>query len=237
MITKSASKIVCIGHRGAAGYAPENTLGSIQKALNLGADWIEIDVHALQSEIIVIHDRSLKRTTSGRGHIQRHSLSYIRSLDAGTGEKIPLLSEVFDLVNQKAGLLIELKGLNCAIQVGHFISKKIRAGWSKNKIIVSSFKHNQLQLIHDHFPQIPIGVLYRFPRRGYTKIAIHLNAVSVHLPLRPIRKIWIQEAHNANLKVFVYTVNHPPTMRRLVQWGVNGFFSDYPDRVIAVRNE
>lgn len=230
-------EIICIGHRGAAGHAPENTLDSIETAMRLGAGWIEIDVHAVHDEILVIHDHSLNRTTSGRGHMRHYSLSHLRSLDAGNGEKIPLLSEVFDRVDRRAGLHIELKGPGTAVRAGRLISEKIRAGWPADKIVVSSFRHARLRLIRRRFPRIPIGVLYHLPGKGYTRTARELGAVSVHLPWRLIRKAWIREAHEANLRVLAYTVNHTAAMRRLIRWGVDGFFSDYPDRVIAVRRE
>jgi glycerophosphoryl diester phosphodiesterase len=100
--------MICFGHRGAAGYAPENTLASVEKAISLGADWVEVDVYAVENELVVIHDDRLERTTNGSGYIIEQSLEYLRSLDAGEGEKIPFLREIFDLV-------VELRTIPCFI--------------------------------------------------------------------------------------------------------------------------
>ena len=99
-----------IGHRGASGYAPENTLKAFELALTQGCEWLELDVHLLDSKLIVIHDEQLDRTTSGQGLINDHSLDAIRRLDAGDGEKVPYLDEVIEMVDGRATINIELKG-------------------------------------------------------------------------------------------------------------------------------
>src|SRR6187455_3135798 len=96
------SGFLCIGHRGACGHEPENTLRSVRRALELGAHGIEIDVHYVHGELLVIHDAKLERTTNGRGYISRKSLADLRALDAGQGERIPTLREVFETVNRAA---------------------------------------------------------------------------------------------------------------------------------------
>jgi len=104
-----------IGHRGAMGYEPENTLRSFKKALDLKVDMIELDVYVCKSdELIVIHDDKVDRTTNGQGYVVNKTFEELRTLDAGKNEKIPTLSEVLNLVNRKAKLNIELKGKkNC----------------------------------------------------------------------------------------------------------------------------
>jgi glycerophosphoryl diester phosphodiesterase len=228
-------QILCIGHRGAAGYAPENTLLSIRKAIELQADWIEIDVHAVHDNLFVIHDGTLNRTTSGRGRLNRKSLSEIRSYDAGNGEKIPFLAEVFETIDQHAGLHIELKGHDSALPAGQFIMEMIRKGWPREEIIVSSFWHNQLLLLHQNFPSVQIGVLCRFPNPKNIQIAKKLNAVSLHLPWQFTRRELIEEAHSYGLDVLIYTVNQKSQMQDFIEMGVDGIFSDFPDRVIDMR--
>ncbi|HQH27580.1 MAG TPA: glycerophosphodiester phosphodiesterase family protein, partial [Oligoflexia bacterium] len=96
--------MLSIGHRGAMGHEPENTLRSVAKALTLGADWIEVDVYNAQDKLVVIHDDRLERTTDGTGRVVGQTLDYLRSLDAGKGEKIPFLEEVFAVVDHRAGI-------------------------------------------------------------------------------------------------------------------------------------
>src|SRR3954464_9724202 len=105
--TPLMSGLLCIGHRGACGHEPENTLRSVRRALELGAHGIEIDVYFVDGEIIVIHDAKLERTTNGKGYVARKSLAYLRSLDAGKGERIPTLRQVFDTVDRRAFINIE----------------------------------------------------------------------------------------------------------------------------------
>ena len=125
------NELICFAHRGASGHEPENTLLSIQMALSLGAQWIEIDVHAAEGELVVIHDKRLERTTDGRGYVAEQSLEYLRSLDAGKGERIPLLREVFDLVGRRAGINIELKGHGTATPAVSFIDEYVKPhGWT-----------------------------------------------------------------------------------------------------------
>ena len=99
-----------IGHRGASGYEPENTLRSFEKALELGCSWIELDVHVVGDQLVVIHDDDLSRTTDGFGLVSTSSFNYLRSLNAGKGEQVPILQEVLDLVGQRCRVNIELKG-------------------------------------------------------------------------------------------------------------------------------
>lgn len=106
--------MICFGHRGACGHEPENTLRSVRRALELGADGIEVDVHLADGRLVVIHDDTLNRTTNGTGPVAEKSFACLRSLNAGQGERIPTLEEVFDTVNRRAIVNIELKGLGTA---------------------------------------------------------------------------------------------------------------------------
>ncbi len=136
--------MLCIGHRGAKGHAPENTLLSIQKAISLGAHWIEIDVYVVENELIVIHDNRLERTTNGIGYTSEQKLSYLRSLDAGQGQQLPTLREVFDMVNRAVGINVEIKGFHTAEKLVQLIEEYIYQGWTYQDILISSFNHYEL---------------------------------------------------------------------------------------------
>jgi glycerophosphoryl diester phosphodiesterase len=100
----------CIGHRGACGHAPENTLSSFELAIEMGCPWIELDVYHIDGELLVIHDDTLERTTNGTGDVMDQSVAYLRTLDAGDGQQIPTLNEIIELVGHRAGINVELKG-------------------------------------------------------------------------------------------------------------------------------
>jgi glycerophosphoryl diester phosphodiesterase len=135
------NKILKIGHRGAKGYEPENTLVSFEKAIEMGADGIELDVHlSLDGHLIVIHDETIDRTTNGKGVVNQMTLQELKSFTINRKYTIPTLEEVLDLVNQRCFVNIELKNQDTAEKVvqliKHYISVK---NWTHAHFIVSSF--------------------------------------------------------------------------------------------------
>jgi glycerophosphoryl diester phosphodiesterase len=221
--------VLCIGHRGAGGHEPENTLRSVRRALDMGADGIEIDVHCLDGALIVIHDATLNRTTDGSGPLRRRTLAQVRGLDAGKGERIPLLHEVLDAVDRRALVNIELKGPRTAAPVQALLRQYIaRRGWSPKDFLISSFRRAELRQLRGS--GLPIGILFvRSPRR-FRPLARELDAWSVHVPLQRVAPRLVSRVHADGRKLFVFTVNDRADMERLQQWGVDGIFSDYPDR-------
>ena len=151
--------MLCIGHRGARGHAPENTLASVRKACALGAHCVEIDVHLVDGELLVIHDDRLERTTNGTGYLKDHSFAELRELDAGADEQIPTLREVCSALTGAVGIDIELKGPDTAAPVARQIAELRKQGWSDNRILVSSFDHEQLAQVRELDPNIKLGIL------------------------------------------------------------------------------
>ncbi len=229
--------MLCIGHRGAMGYEPENTLLSIAKALTLGVDWIEIDVHNVENNLIVLHDLRLERTTNGTGSICDRSFAYLRSLDAGKGQQIPILAEVLETVERRCGINIELKGNKTAELVINLIQEYIARGWQYEEFLVSSFNHYELKQVKDICPQIAIGVLIYGLPLNYLEIAAELNAVAVILACDYVTKEIVQKIQNRGFKVFVYTVNDPEDIKTMHLLNVDGIFSNYPDRVLRAMVE
>lgn len=225
--------MLCIGHRGAKGYLPENTLGSIRKALDLGARYIEIDVYNVEGHLAVFHDNRFERTTDGEGYIQAKSFAYLRTLDAGNGELIPTLAEVCREVNGEACLNIELKGPGTAAPVAKAVTQMVGQGWRKSAFLVSSFDHRQLVEMKKLDPEILLGALMCGLPVDDAKYAQDLGAYSVHPSMEFLDQRFIEDAHARNLKVFAYTVNHREDIDKLYQLGVDGVFTDFPDRVLS----
>jgi glycerophosphoryl diester phosphodiesterase len=221
--------LLCIGHRGAAGHEPENTLLSVRRALEMGAGGIEIDVHSLQGELIVIHDSRLNRTTNGTGLLRHHTLAQVRSLDAGKGERIPLLSEVLETVNRRALVNIELKGPRTASPVLALLRDFIALrGWSPTDFLLSSFRRAELRQLRDS--GIPIGILFARSARLFRPLARALGASYIHVPLARVTPGLVSRVHADGRKLLVFTVNTRPDMDRMQQMAVDGIFTDYPDR-------
>ncbi len=196
-----------IAHRGAMGYAPENTLRAIKKALQLDNDCIEIDAHFIDQHLLVIHDNTLERTTNGKGSIYSKTFSQLRQLDAGQGEKIPTLEEVCNLINKKLCINIELKGKNTALPVSILIQKYLRQGWNIKHFLVSSFHYEELALFHQLVPECPIGVLTTEASQECITLAVKLEAQFINPCLECVTEDFVKQCHRENLKVLVYTVS------------------------------
>lgn len=229
----TSKSFIKIGHRGAMGYEPENTLLSFKKALELGVDAIELDVYVCKTgELVVIHDDKVDRTTNGGGYVMEKTFDELRKLDAGKGEKIPTLSEVLDLVNRKVKVNIELKGVGTAKPVSDLVKYYVgNKGWNFDDFIVSSFNHYELKEFSALSPNVKIGVLIVGIPLGFAEFAEKLNAYSVNLCVEFINQEFVDDAHKRGMKVFVWTVNDLDEIKRIKSLGVDGIFSNFPDRL------
>ena len=224
--------MLCIGHRGAMGHEPENTLLSIKKAIALGVDAVEIDVYNLENNLVVIHDRDLSRTTNGTGYLENSSFTYVRSLDAGKGEQVPILEEVFKIVDRQVIINIELKGNNTAKLVVDLIQKYLKLGWFYSDFVVSSFNHDELHRVKAICPNIITGMLiYGLPWQ-YLASAQQLQADLVIPHLDYVTSELIESVHQQGLRVWVYTVNQPDDIKLMRALGADAIFTNYPERVI-----
>jgi glycerophosphoryl diester phosphodiesterase len=221
---------ICFAHRGASGHAPENTLMAIRKALEMRAPWVEVDVYLSEGDLVVIHDRQLERTTNGAGDVTRRNISYIRSLDAGKGEKIPFLREVFETVSGRAGINIELKGEDTAGPVSTLIGDYVAQGkLDYDRVLVSSFNHRLLLEVTLRNSKILIGALFEKITKETARFAEEMGAFSIHLHRRAVTAEFVTEAHRRGMKVFVYTVNRSEGVRRMKGYGVDGVYTNYPE--------
>jgi len=218
---------VCIGHRGASGHAPENTLKAFENAIAMGCPWLELDVYVVENEIIVIHDDELERTTNGQGPVMAATFPYLRSLDAGEGEQIPRLIEVIELVRHRAGINIELKGPETARAVNALLGELRQSGWDAEEFLISSFDHRELARVDGAYRR---GALFQRKPEDYFSRTDRLSAYSINLSNRLTNQSLVAEAHRRGLKVFVYTVNERDEMQRLKDIGVDGVFTNFPDR-------
>ncbi|MGK0254372.1 MAG: glycerophosphoryl diester phosphodiesterase [Mariniflexile sp.] len=226
------NSILKIGHRGAKGHLAENTLESIKKALNLGADGIEIDVHRCASgELVVFHDFTLDRMTNVSGEVSKHTLKQIRQAEVKGHCQIPTLSEVLTFVNNKCLINIELKGHDTAKEASRliqfFVEKK---GWDYKNIIVSSFQKNLLETVYMINDKIPLGVLTDSNLDAAVNFAKSIHAVSIH-PDYTLLTQEIVDNLKEDFKVFTYTVNNLKPIKRIKSYGVDGIISDFPDRL------
>lgn len=220
-----------IAHRGASGEYPENTLLAFRQALAQGADAIELDVFAVEGELIVIHDPHLQRTTNGRGSIYQHSLAQLATIDAGAGEPIPLLWQVLQLVQGHCWLNIELKGPDTLEPLLKLLQRAERElNYDLNSLLISSFNHKLLAAIKAARPELKTGALTASLPTDNCAFAAQLQAYSVHCDAGFIDETLVADAKARQLQLYVYTVDEADDLARLKALGVDGVFTNYPAR-------
>ncbi|MBW3730291.1 glycerophosphodiester phosphodiesterase [Aeromonas dhakensis] len=222
-----------IAHRGASGLAPENTLKAIRLALTLGAGAIEIDVQQADGELWVFHDRRLERCTDGRGVLMAQSRTYLESLNAGEGEGIPTLWQVMEAIAGQAELHIELKGAQTADEVARLTQRaEAELGFAPTQWVVSSFHHPELARFAALRPDIRLGALTSTIPLTLAKFAAELGAWSLNCDVDFVDQALVQDAHDRGLKVLVYTVDDPADQAMMAAIGVDGIFTNRPDRFL-----
>jgi glycerophosphoryl diester phosphodiesterase len=230
-----------VGHRGARGLAPENTIASFETARQIGVDWVELDVHVSKDDqLVVMHDATVDRTTDGHGYLRDMTLSEIRGLDAGSwfdsrfaGQKVPTLPEVLEWGKGEPGLVIELKG---GFQQA-LVPKVVDLIWNHDRVsqvILISFNHRAIQHVKALRPEIRTGILYVARLVNSVAVARDVGADALHPNYNYVDPDLVHEAHTAGLAVSTWTVNEPEIMGKLVEMGVDSIATDYPDRLVAV---
>jgi len=226
-------KILRIGHRGAKGYFPENTLISFRKSLEMNADGIELDVHlSADNEIIVLHDHTIDRTTNGKGAVKDLSLAELKSFSIDVSEEIPTLGEVFDLIDKKCLVNIELKVETSAKPVTALIEKYVSEnGWNYNLFLVSSFDWNTLQEIRNWNPQIRLGVLTETDLELAIGFSAFIKAETIHPYFHLLTASNVAAMQAKGFGVFPWTINEPEDIDRIKSYKVNGIITDFPNRL------
>ncbi|KUJ63270.1 glycerophosphodiester phosphodiesterase [Flavobacteriaceae bacterium CRH] len=222
-----------IAHRGAKGYEPENTLKSFKKALDLNADGIELDVHlSADGHIIVIHDETIDRTTNGKGLVNAFSLSELKTFLIEEKYQIPTLNEVFDLVDKKCLINIELKGLGTAGKVVCLIEEYISdKNWNYEDFIVSSFDWDLLKETSNLNSKIQIGVLTEEDLDKALAFAELIKARAIHPDYQLLNLENVQEIQQKGFMVLPWTVDDENDIQKIKSYNVDGIISDFPDKL------
>ena len=232
-----------IGHRGAAAYAPENTLAGLRKAKALGCRWVEFDVRlTADNQPVLLHDDRLERTTNGRGGITGLQLAAVRRYDAGNwfhssfaGERVPTLEEALLLLAELGlGANVELKAVRGReAATGAVVGELLARTWPADPahLLISSFQRDALAAARDRAPHISRGILFRGIPKNWRKIAAGLGCVTMHVDQQRLRPTILSEIRRAGYPLLAYTVNNPERAKILFDIGVKSVFSDFPDRL------
>lgn len=225
--------MLVFAHRGASGYAPENTLKAMELAMQLGAAAVELDVHRVEDELVVFHDRRLEGKSNGHGLIHQKTLAELATLSV-KGEPIPTLWQVLELLGGRCIVNIELKGIGTAEPMVTLYHNAIsELGYRPEQLLLSSFDHPQLAAFKAAVPDARIApLLGSLPLDG-AAIARQMQAYSLHLDVSFISQQIVDDAHSTGVKVYVYTVDDADDIRALAAMGVDGVFANYPDKAAA----
>ena len=231
-----------IAHRGASGHAPENTLVAFQRAVELGAGFIETDLHLTRdARFVAIHDPTLERTTNGHGPVKDRTLADLRQLDAGMwfdrqfmGAQIPTLEEVLKFARQNDVIFyLEIK-YDGAWGMHHSLVAALQNSENAAHTIAISFDPETLRALRQIDPGVMMGLLVDRGGPDLVKTAVDAGARQLCLRWDLVNPEIVERAHRADLQVVTWTVNDAGEMRNLIEAGVDGIMTDLPDRLRAV---
>ncbi|MGM0875316.1 MAG: glycerophosphodiester phosphodiesterase [Bacillota bacterium] len=238
------SSFLVVAHRGASGYAPENTMVAFKKAVELKADYIELDVQMTKDgELVVIHDPNVDRTTNSIGEIRELTYHEIKKLDAGqwfhkkfSGQRIPTLQEVITECYGKIGLLIEIKNPNLYPTIAERLASELKKNNlhspQNDEVIVQSFDFELLQKFKQIVPNVPVGLLVKYRVHGISNVQLKewSSLVQYINPNKAlITKKLVKRIHSYKIKVIPYTVRDKKSIKGLMDAKIDGIVTDYPD--------
>jgi glycerophosphoryl diester phosphodiesterase len=233
------NRFLVSAHRGASGWAPENTLASFKKAIEMKSDYSELDVHlSKDGQVVLMHDDSLRRTTGTRAAVWDLTLAELKKLDAGSwlapefkGEPIPTLTEVIRTVKGKMKLNIEIKISRSEPEIAQKVVDIIRAEKFTRDVMITSFDKTTVEQVMRLAPELPVGFIFN-----------EKNTIDVFSGAWPILSSkytlvdaeFVKKARLAGKKIHAWTVNDEATMEKLVGLNIDGIITNYPDRLVKV---
>jgi glycerophosphoryl diester phosphodiesterase len=235
--------MLVIAHRGASGHAPENTLAAFRRAVALGASFIETDLHlSRDAHFVAIHDDIVNRTTNGQGKVHDLTLADLRRLDAGSwfgsefsGERIPTLEEILEFAKKNDVVFyLELKPTG-AWGGEHALIGALRESGEIARTIVISFDAGIIAALRKIEPTLMTGLLFEGQIDQPLERAIEVGARQLAVRGDLVTPALIAEARKRDLQIVCWTVNQPAHMRMLIEAGVDGIMSDYPDRLVSAQ--
>lgn len=259
-LRRTEGRPLIIGHRGAAGLAPENTLPAFSEGVRAGATWLELDVHlTADGHVVVIHDESVERTTNGRGRVASLTLAQIQALDAGfrftpdgtsypfrgRGVRVPTLEEVLRAFPQ-ARFVVEMKPDDPAI--AEAVVAVLDRTAARQRVLLAGFGDRAVQRARALAPDVPTSTpkgealrlvaLHRLGLGAFTRPpGAVLQLPERYLGLPVVTESMVRMARRWGVPLHVWTVNDEPSMRRFVTMGVDGIITDFPDRLARVLAE
>lgn len=234
--------MLAIAHRGASGYAPENTFAAFRRAIAQGISFIETDLHLTRdAHFVAIHDETVERTTNGHGSVHDMTLAEVRRLDAGSwfasefmGERVPTLTEILEFT-KKNDVVFYLELKPSGFWGGeHALISALRDAGEIPRCVVISFDPAILMALRKIEPTLMTGLLFSGELEQPFEKAVEIGARQIAVRADLVTHNFLEQARKRDLQAVCWTVNSPAHMRMLASAGVDGIMSDYPDRLLAV---
>ncbi|PGB10737.1 glycerophosphodiester phosphodiesterase [Bacillus toyonensis] len=243
-----------IAHRGASAYAPEHTIAAYKLGQQLKGDYIEIDLQMTKDgHLLAMHDETVNRTTNGKGLVKEHTLEEMKQLNVGSffnekypnfakkefeNAKVPTLKEIIEMFGHNANYYIETKSPDEYPGMEEKLLEIIKYYQISDKVIIQSFSEESLQKIHSLHANIPLVQLLSY------KKAVQLNELEIEkyktyciglgMNYKYIDSAYVKKIKKHGLEVHPFTVDNEKDMKKLLSWGVNGMFTNYPDRLHSI---
>lgn len=239
VVLTNPSRPLVIGHRGASGHMPENTLASFERALKMGADMIELDVHPCKDgDLVVMHDETVDRTTDGSGRISEMSLDEIRSLDAaaksqlGAREPVPTFAEVLERLPDQTPLAVEVKhGSSVYPGVEKRVIQELREHGAEGRVELMSFDLECLKNLKTADSALTTGFIFTGNMAAFADL-LKAEVDALHGRWNFLTKEQIDHTRELGLSSFVWTVDSPAEIGRALELGADGVVTNFPDRVL-----
>lgn len=230
-----------IAHRGFSAIAPENTIAAVEASIDAGAGMVEVDVLlSADGAVVCIHDDTVDRTTDGSGRVAELTLAELKRLDAGgrfdrrfRDERIPTLDEVLAVARGRILVNVEIKE-EAPVGIVPRVAAAIRGHGMEQRVLLSSFAVHTLRRAVTEAPEIPRALLVDTLRGDTWQLAREIGVVAVNPKRKLADEGFVAEAHRRGMAVLPYTVNRRRAMERLIRIGVDGVFTDRPDRLLEV---
>jgi glycerophosphoryl diester phosphodiesterase len=217
-----------IAHRGASAYEPENTIRAIKRAIELGADMVEVDAHSTSdAHLVVIHDPTVDRTTNGKGAVREKTLKEIKMLDAGKHEKIPTLQEVLIVSKNKIGVMIEVKGIG----IEKMLVELLQTEDAIERVIITSFMTDAIKKVKELDSRIQVGQIFSWKILNIARKALELRVSCMVPEYELVTEEMIRDLREQRISLFPWTVNARRAAERLIKLGVDGIVTNKPDLV------